>query len=553
MPALSIFQHLPLLVAESIMYYFSPPLEDNPEKAWLVLYDISHSWRTLALVHFHKKASIVVASATSGEDKLGFPLMPDIVKANPALLSCVREVEVIFKDDCELPSAEKRNDFLFTWPESLVFPSACSLSIDVAGFIKQYESINKTPGTEEYAWIAKSIRASMPKLQKIDIHDSISQDYLMQPTFNRTKSNVGGLLLILLTYMTSRGFRPRPIRQTSEYSFMQNCSKLTQLEFSCIINGGLLHYIAKESAQTLESLRVLYYSLPIIKPLVVDDKGQPIVYPRMKKLDFDIHSDTWREKKITIDKSVKLFPALRCLVWRARYIFDDDVLFRGNSNTLEYLDIEFGTDLLDAWQKHKVFASGNYSQLCSIKLRKDYSNFHTRSDNALFVKSAVGLISPSTQFFSLSEPCTYEEISDAICTRPCWENIQDLRLQEARLHLLDMLSLIKQLPNLTRLLCDFKDDGLGLEDDVEHSRGLVDDLYFNHYPLSYRFKHWMTQYAGNAPEKVVALTYWCKTIGTSDSICSKSSKAGGTEAETATTTSAGHRAGKAAAVDFARE
>ncbi|KAJ2085182.1 hypothetical protein IW138_006460, partial [Coemansia sp. RSA 986] len=129
--------HLPLLVAESIMHYLSPPFENSTEKAWLVLCAISHSWRTLSLVHFHKKASIVVSSATSGEGKLGFPLMPDIVKANTALLSCVREVEVTFKDDCELPSAEKRNDFLFTWPESLVFPSARSLSIDVAGFSKQ--------------------------------------------------------------------------------------------------------------------------------------------------------------------------------------------------------------------------------------------------------------------------------------------------------------------------------------------------------------------------------------------------------------------------------
>ncbi|KAJ2561807.1 hypothetical protein IW140_006533 [Coemansia sp. RSA 1813] len=137
MPALSIFQHLPLLVAESIMYYFGPPFENSTEKAWLVLCAISHSWRALSLVHFHKKASIVVASGTSGEDKPGFPLMPDIVKTNTALLSYVREVEVIFKDDCELPSAEKRNDFLFTWPESLVFPSARSLSIDVAGFSKQ--------------------------------------------------------------------------------------------------------------------------------------------------------------------------------------------------------------------------------------------------------------------------------------------------------------------------------------------------------------------------------------------------------------------------------
>ncbi|KAJ2085060.1 hypothetical protein IW140_006549, partial [Coemansia sp. RSA 1813] len=108
----------------------------------------------LALVHFHKKAS-TVASATSGEDKLEFPLMPDIVKANTALFSCIKEVEVIFNDSCELPSVEKCNDSSSTWPESLVFPSARFLGIDVAGFIKQCKPINKTPGTEEYAWIAK--------------------------------------------------------------------------------------------------------------------------------------------------------------------------------------------------------------------------------------------------------------------------------------------------------------------------------------------------------------------------------------------------------------
>ncbi|KAJ2549028.1 hypothetical protein EV175_004601, partial [Coemansia sp. RSA 1933] len=63
---------------------------------------------------------------------------------------------------------------------------------------------------------------------------------------------------------------------------------------------------------------------------------------------------------------------LRQLTWSATYIFTDDTLFRGNSDSLEYLDIRLDITLLNVLQKYQVFSSGRYSQLSHIAVRDSH-------------------------------------------------------------------------------------------------------------------------------------------------------------------------------------
>ncbi|KAJ1904725.1 hypothetical protein LPJ81_002329 [Coemansia sp. IMI 209127] len=273
---------------------------------------------------------------------------------------------------------------------------------------------------------------------------------------------------------------------------MQRCSGLTDLRFDCLYNIELFVHVVKESAHTLESLRVQFYHTQPMKFLVYDDKDQPIVYSRLKKLVVYGRYRSTFEKKISVDDSVVPFPELRYLSWWSEYPFADDTLFRGNRRSLECLDITFTPHLVDVWQKHKVFFRGRHPRLSVLKLRKDNrSALRNANDNVQCLKSAFNLISPESQTLAVPFPYACQHI---FCVMPATfyvRNIRSLHLDNSRFTLLEMLSLVKRLPNMESLEC--LPGNIDDEINVGRNVAFVDDLYKEYYPLSNRFKHWISK------------------------------------------------------------
>ncbi|KAJ1784564.1 hypothetical protein LPJ59_006326, partial [Coemansia sp. RSA 2399] len=249
------------------------------------------------------------------------------------------------------------------------------------------------------------------------------------------------LLLALFEKVTDVNFDARTVRPPSGNSFMQHCSKFVHLEFDCMFNVDLLHHIAKKSANTLESLRILLYPYQMIRSLVVDDMDKPVVYPRLKKLDFTSSSIHMLESIIKIDKSVSLFPVLRYLKWESEYAFEDDALFRGNSDTLEYLDIRLGPDLMDVLERHRVFSTSRHPRLCYIKICKGFDTTRSNSDYELCLRHFVNSLSPATRFLSISYSWPYRDVSDAIFANANSKHIQVLCLDTIVLTFLETLNL----------------------------------------------------------------------------------------------------------------
>ncbi|KAJ2849868.1 hypothetical protein GGI22_005461 [Coemansia erecta] len=242
-----------------------------------------------------------------------------------------------------------------------------------------------------------------------------------------------------------------------------------------------------------------------MKFLVYDDKDQPIVYPRLKKLVVYGRYRSTFEKKISVDDSVVSFPELRYLSWWSEYPFADDTLFRGNRKSLECLDITFTPHLVDVWQKHKVFFRGRHPRLSVLKLRKNNSSALRNTDNnAQCLKSAFNLISPASQTLAVPSPYACQHI---FCVMPATfyvRNIRSLHLDNSRFSLLEMLNLVKRLPNMERLEC--LPGNIDEELNVRRNIAFVDDLYKEYYPLSSRFKHWITKKVYAEFVKPAALT-----------------------------------------------
>ncbi|KAJ2470564.1 hypothetical protein IWW56_006508, partial [Coemansia sp. RSA 2131] len=56
------------------------------------------------------------------------------------------------------------------------------------------------------------------------------------------------------------------------------------------------------------------------------------------------------------------------------YPFKDDTLFRGTSNTLEYISMNVNTEVIEMAQKYKVFGSNKYPNLRAFRIK----NINTR-------------------------------------------------------------------------------------------------------------------------------------------------------------------------------
>ncbi|KAJ2552954.1 hypothetical protein EV175_003117 [Coemansia sp. RSA 1933] len=249
-----------------------------------------------------------------------------------------------------------------------------------------------------------------------------------------------------------------------------------------------------KSAAMLESLIIRNYDMQDLRSFFFDETDRAIIYPRLRKLGF-YNDDRFRgEEKFRVNKEISVFPVLRSLKWQSEYIFDDDTLFRGNSDTLKKLDIELGKDLVQVLQRYSVFSNGRYSQLCHVSTQDAGINSTMRISANEHVRLGVSLIVPETKFFSFSG----YRLSDLeiISESPYLENIQVLRLTEAEVSLKSLFGLVKLLPNVTKLA--FSPVIMDMIPTGDQFERVVFNLYNQYYPLSHHLRHW--EYLGEFTE-----------------------------------------------------
>ncbi|KAJ2440586.1 hypothetical protein GGF42_007575, partial [Coemansia sp. RSA 2424] len=149
---------------------------------------------------------------------------------------------------------------------------------------------------------------------------------------------------------------------------LEPVSNLVDIHFTVFCESTAVIPLARRSAQTLQTLYIhsnvaLCYSELICDP----SSGNCVEYPRLHRLTIIGDHDSAALRKLAFSGAVP-FPNLRHLCIDGGYPFDDEVLFRGNSSTLEYLEVALHPATVAMFKRLNVFTPTSHSKLQCVNI-----------------------------------------------------------------------------------------------------------------------------------------------------------------------------------------
>ncbi|KAI9502705.1 hypothetical protein BX070DRAFT_226652 [Coemansia spiralis] len=522
MHTFSTFQALPLHIAEKVAQYyvgthrlcysFSNTKENRIADAWKTLYYVSESWRKLAIKTFCKKITLTIAAdiETSGFSFVGWPqsiTMPNDNNYHIFVKDIVIDIHNVLK-------RIKETDLLIlsgAWPSSLIFPVARTARVNIHGNVVLDQEDIHAAENEKLCWIVQRLQQSMPRRQEFKLYTELSfirSQFAVPMQCAELKAD--NLLPMVLANFEKIDLNTTSIQVAKSYSHWPNSLCITNLRYNCKQNIELFRQIVKLGASSLISLAVYNCPRQYAVYLVQDNSGYPIIYPKLEKLDLSVHMAASKEDTCKTDSQIIPFPTLKHLKLSPAYAFADDTLFRGNSDTLEYLHIAVDFDFIKLLRDYNVFGDGKYQKLRCVVSEKLHRAYYRQLDSDEFFRFAFGLLSPATHTISLKDYGNFQPSINTISTCPYLDNLQALDIKYTVLGLSEMRNLIRLLPNLTDLCCTPGEDTADFRDNEQAY--LPDCFSSTRHPLSRRLKCWVLPDPSSFRVELVAVVAATLTI-----------------------------------------
>ncbi|KAJ2160250.1 hypothetical protein GGF46_002411 [Coemansia sp. RSA 552] len=246
------------------------------------------------------------------------------------------------------------------------------------------------------------------------------------------------------------------------------------------------------SSDTLLDLRITCYGLSRDKLhlLFVSPNNHYVIYHQLERLVFEkaaCREDLYRP---TLPQ-IKPLPKLQYLKLGILYPFGDDLLFRGNEDTLERLEVTPDLLMLQVLERHSVF-QGNHHNLKHISV--DPYEYPGDRDSAREGQMAAAIAqfvhraSPSPQTVEVQEYRAGQKLVCSIAHSMHMSTLQVLHIRHSPLTLTDIIALLQSLPLLSELSCIC--GGLGEEAIGVPLVRLAESMHQMHYPLSHTFTTW---------------------------------------------------------------
>ncbi|KAJ2890819.1 hypothetical protein IWW38_003926, partial [Coemansia aciculifera] len=130
--------------------------------------------------------------------------------------------------------------------------------------------------------------------------------------------------------------------------------------------------LARQCASTLQSLTVNGCNgragVGGVSEFIRDNAGGYVEYPCLRSLRLNISLDARDAERPSFPGAVP-FPSLRLLFMTSDYPFGDDVVFRKNADSLEYLEIGLDPGMTALLNECKVFSRTSHPKLRFVKTR----------------------------------------------------------------------------------------------------------------------------------------------------------------------------------------
>ncbi|KAJ2096507.1 hypothetical protein GGI13_000954 [Coemansia sp. RSA 455] len=274
---------------------------------------------------------------------------------------------------------------------------------------------------------------------------------------------------------------------------MDRICDLVHLTFPANSQTSLVLSLARRNAQTLQYLDLSSLHGVVLTGLIQDpDSGNCVEYPRLCALKLQFKSVCRSPCSSTLSGAAP-FPCLLRLYLGLCYFFDDDVLFRGNAATLEYLKLLPCRQTVSLLNKYQVFTPSSHPQLQHVAICPPPLDTSYSFDMPVAYLEFVMSIAPRASVRQIPNMDSYDEdFTSALSILGDYPCIQVLTLGYADLSLWQAIILVKSLP----LLSDMKIGAptLGELPPGVAMSGLPEYVRSNHAPIGKRFRCWHITY-----------------------------------------------------------
>ncbi|KAJ2267260.1 hypothetical protein GGH14_006105, partial [Coemansia sp. RSA 370] len=291
------------------------------------------------------------------------------------------------------------------------------------------------------------VRKIMPRLRDVNIEHCTNYDIGNRAFFLAFKK------LLCQSFETSDPtYYSPPVTDLETQIYI--APSLTSLKFAWNIYHEQTAQLIHNNAQSLKSLSLMFNHMDSIQTLVQSTSGEPIVFPNLLKLSFSC----WHYLESNCKPTTNItgaFPRLQSMYLNMDYPFKDDTLFRGTSNTLEYLSMNVNTEVIEMAQKYKVFGGNKYPNLRAFRIK----NINTRlmrpgAPSKAATKFALS-VSSKLEILAVEDIAMEATIVPSIVEHGHMSSLQLLAIPDAFLTLSHIVVLLEQTPMLTDLHCHY--------------------------------------------------------------------------------------------------
>lgn len=483
---MSYFQSLPELISSNIFERFLNNIStafiyisrDNIKPFGPLLWSC-HDWRSIALCHLFEKQKIKIrrSSICSGvcnwPQDLDQPLESYEGLAKTLILETDLPYDLSFKRDYP--------DCMFdSLPLSMIHSNARLVEVHIEA--SSYPNIYIEEDTTQAGIdrMVQYLKQAAPNACDLRIRISASNydvecNDLLGPTAEFMRSLITNVAKRKLNIYHNMG------GCSVDLGSICNVGPLTHIRIKGWTDNWMLEMI-RESSETLQLLELDHILAGAnFSSLIMDGNDNYMVYPNIRQLLIGMNSGYYTGKPIAKFPGAIPFPNLQRFICPYNYPFGDDVVFRGNQNSLECLNLILTPGIVKDLADNNIFTATSHPKLRQVDIREtytekdDYSLGNLRKVVFGMGKNAVDL---------KLEIDTYGYIQPRHFTQPRLlgqHQLQKLSFVSYPLGIDDLIKVVRSLPNLNELITGYSTHPSQLYDiyDTQSLNQMIDE----HYPM----------------------------------------------------------------------